>query len=41
MIGYTLVVARTNVSKSKDLAVLAQQLQEDGARVVGTVLNEV
>lgn len=41
MIGYTLVVARTNVSKSKDLAALAQQLQEDGARVVGTVLNEV
>jgi protein-tyrosine kinase len=41
MMGYTLVVARTNVSKSKDLAVLAQQLQEDGARVVGTVLNEV
>jgi protein-tyrosine kinase len=41
MIGYTLVVARTNVSKSRDLATLAQQLQEDGARVVGTVLNEV
>lgn len=41
MIGYTLVVARTNVSKSRDLAALAQQLQEDGARVVGTVLNEV
>jgi protein-tyrosine kinase len=41
MIGYTLVVARTNMSKTGDLAALAQQLQEDGARVVGTVLNEV
>jgi protein-tyrosine kinase len=41
MIGYTLVVARTNVSRSSELAALAQQLQEDGARVVGTVLNEV
>ena len=41
MIGYTLVVARTNVSKSRDLTALAHQLQEDGARVVGTVLNEV
>lgn len=41
MIGYTLVVARTNVSRSRDLAELVHQLQEDGARVVGTVLNEV
>lgn len=41
MIGYTIVVARTNISKTRDLTSLAQQLQDDGARVVGTVLNEV
>lgn len=41
VVGYSLVVARTNVSRVGDLGVLASQLQEDGARVVGTVLNEV
>lgn len=41
MIGYTLIVAKANVSRVRDLADLAEQLQEDGARVVGTILNEV
>lgn len=40
VIGYALVVARTNVTLAKDVTALARQLQEDGARVVGAVLNE-
>ena len=40
VIGYALVVARTNVTRLKDLNVLAQQLQEDGGRIIGAVLNE-
>ncbi|PZQ58324.1 MAG: diutan polysaccharide export protein [Phenylobacterium zucineum] len=40
MIGYTLIVAKANVSRSNALANLAKQLQEDGAEVVGTILNE-
>lgn len=40
MIGYALVVARSNVTRVRDVSDLAEQLQEDGARVVGTVLNE-
>jgi protein-tyrosine kinase len=41
MIGYTLIVAKGNVTRARDVTELASQLQEDGARVVGTVLNEV
>lgn len=40
VIGYALVVARTNVTLIKDVSVLAKQLQEDGANVIGAVLNE-
>lgn len=40
VIGYALVVARTNVTLVKDVAALARQLQEDGANVIGSVLNE-
>ena len=40
IIGYALVVARTHVTLVKDVASLASQLQEDGALVVGAVLNE-
>lgn len=40
VIGYALVVARTNVTLIKDVTSLAKQLQEDGARLVGAVLNE-
>lgn len=41
VVGYALVVARTNVSLLRDVERLAKDLQEDGARVVGAVLNEV
>jgi protein-tyrosine kinase len=41
IIGYTLVVARANVTRNSELAHLAEQLHEDGARIIGTVLNEV
>ena len=41
VVGYALVVARANVSLIKDLDVLSKELQEDGARIVGSVLNEV
>jgi len=40
IIGYALVVARTNVTMISEVASLADSLQEDGARVVGAVLNE-
>ncbi|MEW5685001.1 MAG: CpsD/CapB family tyrosine-protein kinase [Pseudomonadota bacterium] len=40
MIGYAIIVAKANVSKANDLATLAKQLQEDGAEVIGTILNE-
>lgn len=41
MVGYALIVARANASRMADVSKLADQLQDDGARVVGTVLNEV
>ncbi|MDZ4375383.1 MAG: CpsD/CapB family tyrosine-protein kinase [Phenylobacterium sp.] len=41
IVGYALVVARTNVSLLKDVDTLAKELQEDGARIVGSVLNEI
>jgi Mrp family chromosome partitioning ATPase len=41
VVGYALVVARTNVTRLKDVEHLAKDLQEDGARVIGAVLNEV
>lgn len=40
IVGYSLIVARANVTLLGQLSGLAEQLQEDGARVVGTVLNE-
>lgn len=41
VVGYALIVARTNVTLLKDLGVLSQQIQEDGGRILGSVLNEV
>jgi capsular exopolysaccharide synthesis family protein len=41
VIGYSVVVARRNVSYFGEVQTLATDLQEDGATVVGTVLNEV
>jgi len=40
IIGYALVVARTHVSRIKEVEMLAKDLQEDGARVIGAVLNQ-
>ncbi len=41
VVGYSVVVARRNVSYFGEIQALGSQLEEDGARVVGTVLNEV
>jgi protein-tyrosine kinase len=41
MVGYALIVARAHASRVSEIANLASQLQEDGAQVVGTVLNEI
>lgn len=41
LVGYTLIVARSNVTLTSTVAQLADKLREDGARVVGTVLSEV
>lgn len=40
VMGYALIVARMNVSFLKDVERLAKDLQDDGARVVGAVLNQ-
>lgn len=40
VIGYSLIVVRRNQSYVGDVATLAAQLNEDRARIVGTVLNE-
>lgn len=41
VIGYSLIVARAHVTRMSEVSRLASELQEDGAQVVGTVLNEV
>jgi capsular exopolysaccharide synthesis family protein len=41
VVGYSVIVAKRNVSFLNDVATLASQLQEDGVQVIGTVLNEV
>jgi capsular exopolysaccharide synthesis family protein len=40
MVGYALIVARTHVSRLSELSGVAQKLQEDGVKVIGTVLND-
>lgn len=40
VVGYALVVAKANLTRSADVANLAKQLQQDGAEVIGTVLSE-
>ena len=37
--GYSLIVARRNESFVADVQILADQLQADSVRVIGTVLN--
>lgn len=41
VIGYAIVVARANTTRAADLTDLVKQLKEDGAAVIGTVLNEI
>lgn len=41
VVGYGVVVAKRNVSQFSEVQALAAQMEEDGAKVVGTVLNEV
>lgn len=41
LIGYSVIVAKRNSTFFNELASLANELQEDGATVIGTVLNEV
>ncbi|WP_332769834.1 CpsD/CapB family tyrosine-protein kinase [Phenylobacterium sp.] len=40
VVGYSLVVARQHQSRITDIGTLISQLQQDGARVIGTVLRE-
>lgn len=40
IVGYALVVARANVSLIKDVDALTKELQDDGARIIGAVLNQ-
>jgi tyrosine-protein kinase Etk/Wzc len=40
VIGYTLIVAKAHTTRSSEVAVLARQLQGDGAEIVGAVLND-
>ena len=40
MVGYSLIVVRRNRSFIGDMQALAAQLNEDRARIVGTVMNE-
>lgn len=40
VIGYTVIVAQAHTSRSNEVAVLARQLQGDGAEIVGAVLND-
>jgi len=39
VVGYSLIVARRNLTYVDDIKVLVEQLQADRARVIGTVLN--
>jgi capsular exopolysaccharide synthesis family protein len=41
IVGYALIVAKAHTSRMSDVANLASQLQEDGARVIGSVLNDL
>jgi capsular exopolysaccharide synthesis family protein len=40
VVGYGLIVAKRHVTYFTDVGILAAQLEEDGAKVVGSVLNE-
>jgi protein-tyrosine kinase len=40
LVGYGAIVAKRNVSLMQDISSVAEQMQEDGVQLVGTVLNE-
>lgn len=40
VVGYSLIVARAHTTRMSEVSGLADQLHEDGAQVVGSVLNE-
>jgi capsular exopolysaccharide synthesis family protein len=40
VVGYSVIVARRDMTRASDVRVLASQLQLDGARIVGTVMTE-
>lgn len=40
VVGYALVVARTDVTLLRDLSGLSRQIQENGGRIVGSIVNE-
>lgn len=40
VVGYSVVVARQHQSRITDIGTLISQLQQDGAKVIGTVLRE-
>ena len=41
LVGYGVIVARKDVSLLNDIHIVADQMREDGVRVIGTVLNEI
>jgi len=40
MVGYALVVARSDVSRTSEVSALTRQLRDDGADVIGSVLSQ-
>jgi protein-tyrosine kinase len=41
IVGYAMLVAKAHVTRVSEISALASTLEEDGARVIGTVLNEL
>ena len=40
VVGYAAIVARRDVSFLREILAFAKDIEEDGARVIGTILNE-
>ena len=40
MVGYTLIVARADISRANEVMALSRQLRDDGADVIGSVLSQ-
>lgn len=41
VVGYSLLVAKAHATRTSEISHLARQLQDDGADIVGAVLNEI